>query len=134
MLPDDILRLIDTYVRELDAYTDLPNMSSVKRLIKKVDSFVLSELGLILGMPHQELRRLRYRIELDDDFVFYFHMDARQRILLYTKLETAIHHNLWVSTMVWIFVVRTPHLVLYPDYQEAFRHSLFCKLLEYLKS
>jgi|TARA_B110000495_G_scaffold102937_1_gene88902 hypothetical protein len=132
MLPNVVLSIIQEYTDELDALTDLPSISVVTRLMDKCDRFVIKVLGSALNMPHGEVRRLRFRLQMRGDFVFYFHMSYSQRFYVLNLLQTSIKKNWAISCMTWIFLEKQPHLINVPRYRKIFRDGLFCRLMEYL--
>ena len=132
MLPEVILEIINSYVRELDAFTDLPSLSSVRRLMDHCDRFVIQQLGGVLGMPNTEVARLRFRLEMRGEFVFYFHMSVTQRFHLLEILQRACETDRHISCMTWIYLEKEPKLINLPLYTQIFRDGLFCRLMEYL--
>ena len=132
MLPEVILEIINSYVRELDAFTDLPSLSSVRRLMDHCDRFVIQQLGGVLGMPNTEVARLRFRLEMRGEFVFYFHMSVTQRFHLLEILQRACETDRHISCMTWIYLEKEPKLIHMPLYRQIFRDGLFCRLMEYL--
>ena len=132
MVPDVILDIIHEYTKELDAFTDLPPFRSVRRLMDACDRFVIEQLGVTMGMPSNEVQRMRFRLEMRGEFVFYFHMSISQRIQLLETLQRAMKKNRHISCMVWIFLEKEPRLVELTGYQTIFGEGLFCRLMQYL--
>ena len=132
MLPTVILDLIDSYVSSMNYYSDLPRLRSVRRLMDRCDRFVLQQLGGVLGMPSSEIMRLRFRLEMRGEFIFYFHMSAGQRLHMLRLLERSIEHNRHIACMTWIFLEKKPKLICIPRYKRIFKDGLFCRLMEYL--
>ena len=131
-LPREIVNLIDQYVDELNEFTDLPDTKKVRKLIRRTNGVVLTLLGEALGLNAVYLTNLRYKLRLNDDFTFYFTLGDPQRVFLIGQLQHAIATNPFVSAMIWIFIVRKPALVTYPEYRQMFANSLYCKLMCYL--
>ena len=132
MLPEVILDIIQEYVTSMDEYTDLPPLLSVRRLMDRCDRFVIQQLGVVLGMPSNEVDRLRFRLEMRGEFVFYFHMSVTQRFHLLEVLQGACESDRHISCMTWIYVEKTPKLIHLEPYRKIFRDGLFCRLMEYL--
>ena len=132
MLPEVILDIIDSYVTSMDAYTDLPTLPSVRRLMDHCDRFVIQQLGGVLGMPSNEVNRLRFRLQMRGEFVFYFHMSVTQRFHLLEILQNACETDRHISCMTWIYLEKEPKLINMPLYTQIFRDGLFCRLMEYL--
>ena len=132
MLPEVILEIINSYVQEMDAFTDLPSLSSVRRLMDHCDRFVIQQLGGVLGMPSSEVARLRFRLEMRGEFVFYFHMSVTQRFHLLEILQRACETDRHISCMTWIYLEKEPKLIHMPLFRTIFRDGLFCRLMEYL--
>ena len=132
MLPDVILDIIQSYVTSMDDYTDLPTLLSVRRLMDRCDRFVIQQLGVVLGMPNNEVDRLRFRLEMRGEFVFYFHMSITQRFYLLDILQRACETDRHISCMTWIYLEKTPKLIHLEPYRKIFRDGLFCRLMEYL--
>ena len=132
MLPRVILDIIDSYVTDMDAYTDLPSPRAVRRLMDRCDRFVIQQLGAVLGMPSSEVDRLRFRLEMRGEFVFYFHMSVTQRLHLLDILQRAVETDRHISCMTWIYLEKKPKLIYNPVYRSIFRDGLFCRLMEYL--
>ncbi|MAD47703.1 MAG: hypothetical protein CMH98_22165 [Oceanospirillaceae bacterium] len=100
----------------------------------RCDQWVLHQLGSILGMPTTEVQRLRFRLEMHGEFIFYFHMSFQQRQRLLQILEDGVKSNRHLACMTWIFLAREPKLYDVPGYARIFRDGLFCRLMEYLVS
>jgi len=132
MLPDCVMKIIDSYVESMNAYSDRPSKRAVKRLVDRCDSYVLQKLGYILGMASSEVLRLRVRLEMRGEFVFYFHMSAQQRMHMLHIMENSIAHVPCIAAMTWIFLEKTPKLIHVPEYHEIFKNGLFCRMMEYL--
>ena len=132
MLPKVILDIIDSYVQEMNDYTDLPTPRAVRRLMDHCDRFVIQQLGGVLGMPSSEVNRLRFRLEMRGEFVFYFHMSVTQRLHMLDILQRAVETDRHISCMTWIYLEKEPKLIYSPLYREIFRDGLFCRLMEYL--
>ena len=132
MLPGVILDIIDTYVSSMNFYSDLPSLRAVRSLMDKCDLFVLSQLGTVLGMPSSEVMRLRFRLEMRGEFIFYFHMSSPQRLRLLNLLQDSIEGDRHMASMTWIFLEKEPKLIRIPRYERLFRDGLFCRLMEYL--
>ena len=132
MLPEVILDIIDSYVQAMNDYTDLPTLSSVRRLMDHCDRFVIQQLGGVLGMPSNEVNRLRFRLQMRGEFVFYFHMSVTQRFHLLEILQNACETDRHISCMTWIYLEKEPKLINLPLYTQIFRDGLFCRLMEYL--
>lgn len=132
MLPEVILDIIDSYVQAMNDYTDLPTLSSVRRLMDHCDRFVIQQLGGVLGMPSNEVNRLRFRLQMRGEFVFYFHMSVTQRFHLLEILQNACETDRHISCMTWIYLEKEPKLINMPPYTQIFRDGLFCRLMEYL--
>lgn len=132
MLPEVILDIIDSYVHAMNDYTDLPTLSSVRRLMDHCDRFVIQQLGVVLGMPSNEVDRLRFRLQMRGEFVFYFHMSITQRFHLLEILQNACETDRHISCMTWIYLEKVPKLINLPLYTQIFRDGLFCRLMEYL--
>ena len=132
MLPKVILDIIDSYVQEMNDYTDLPTPRAVRRLMDHCDRFVIQQLGGVLGMPSSEVNRLRFRLEMRGEFVFYFHMSVTQRLHMLDILQRAVETDRHISCMTWIYLEKEPKLIYSPLYRGIFRDGLFCRLMEYL--
>ena len=132
MLPGVILDIIDTYVSSMNFYSYLPSLRAVRSLMDKCDLFVLSQLGTVLGMPSSEVMRLRFRLEMRGEFIFYFHMSNSQRLRLLNLLQDSIEVDRHMASMTWIFLEKEPKLIRIPRYERLFRDGLFCRLMEYL--
>ena len=132
MLPQVILDIIDSYVLSMDYYTDLPSPSSVRRLMDHCDAYVLLQLGGVLGMPSSEVHRLKCRLQLRGEFIFYFHMSVTQRMNMLRILEAAVEGNRHISCMTWIYLEKEPKLIHIPLYYKVFKDGLFCRMMEYL--
>ena len=132
MLPAVILSIIQDYVSDLDAYTDLPKMGAVRALMDRCDRYVIQQLGGVLGMPSDDIQRLRFRLEMRGEFVFYFHMSVTQRFHLLDILQRSVEKNRHISCMTWIYLEKQPKLIQIPRYRKIFRDGLFCRLMEYL--
>ena len=132
MLPTVVLDIIQSYVDSMIYFDELPRLRSVRRLMDRCDSFVLQQLGSVLGMPTSEVMRLRFRLEMRGEFIFYFHMDAAQRLHMLRMMEHYIEHNRHISCMTWIFLEKEPKLIRIPRYNRLFKDGLFCRLMEYL--
>lgn len=132
MLPTVILDIIQSYVDSMNYFSDLPRPSSVRRLMDHCDRYVLQQLGIILGMPSSEVMRLRFRLQMQGEFVFYFHMSAGQRLHMLRALERAVLVNRHIACMTWIYLERKPKLINIPIYYKVFKDGLFCRMMEYL--
>ena len=132
MLPDVILEIIDSYVDSMNQYSNLPSLKSVRKLMDRCDHHVLQLLGKVLGMPTDEVMRLRFRLEMQGEFIFYFHMSSSQRDLMINMLERSVHVNKNMSFLTWIFLQKKPILIEIPCYKKLFRDGLFCRLMEYM--
>ena len=132
MLPKVILDIIDSYVTSMNQYSDLPSLHSVRRLMDYCDRFVIQQLGGVLGMPTSEVQRLRFRLEMRGEFIFYFHMSVTQRLHMLDVLKRSVEKDRHISCMTWIYLEREPKLIMIPRYNRIFRDGLFCRLMEYL--
>ena len=130
MFPKEIEDLIFDYLAAMDEGSDLPSYQAIGKLISRSDVFVLNTLAFTMGMPTNELTRLRCRVELANDFVFYFRLSPFQRIRFIRLLKNGIIDNLATATMVWLFLVG-PNLDKYPDYRKLFMNSLLIKFLRH---
>ena len=130
MLPQVITDIIESYVASMNYYTDLPSERSVMSLMERCDRWVLGQIGQVLGMPSNEVMRLRFRLEMRGDFVFYFHMSADQRMEMLRRMERALEHNKHISCMTWIYLEQ--HLIRNPRFNRIFRDGLYCRMMEYL--
>ena len=133
MLPECVETLIFAYLDSMNAYSDLPSLQAVKKLIKRTNAWVMNILGYVLGMRMDDLVRMRYRILLDHDFVFYFRLGPLQRLRLIRLLERGCATNVHVANLIWIFCVRTPPLRMNPEYNALFRSCLLCRVLSNLQ-
>ena len=133
MLPTVITDLIFAYLEAMNEYTDLPPLNSVKRLVKRSDSFVMNTLGFVLGMPVPDLIRLRYRVLLDNDFVFYFRLSFTQRNRLIHLLKNGIVGHRATACLVWIMLMG-PNLLRHQEYKDIFMRSLLIKLLRHFNA
>ena len=132
MLPDVILDIIQSYVDSMNFYSDLPSLHAVRKLMDRCDNWVMLQLGTVLGMPSTEMMRLRFRLQMRGDFVFYFHMSAPQRHFMLTILERGVEGQRHLSNMTWIFLEKEPKLINIPRYKSIFKNGLFCRMMEYL--
>ena len=132
MLPTVVLDIIQSYVDSMIYFEELPHLRAVRRLMDRCDSFVLQQLGHVLGMPTSELMRLRFRLEMRGEFIFYFHMDAGQRMHMLRIMERSIEEDRHISCMTWIYLEKEPKLINIPRYKRLFKDGLFCRLMEYL--
>ena len=132
MLPTVVLDIIQSYVDSMIYFEELPHLRAVRRLMDRCDSFVLHQLGIVLGMPTSELMRLRFRLEMRGEFIFYFHMDAGQRMHMLRIMERSIEEDRHISCMTWIYLEKEPKLINIPRYKRLFKDGLFCRLMEYL--
>ena len=132
MLPTVVLDIIQSYVESMIYFEELPRLRAVRRLMDRCDSFVLHQLGIVLGMPTSELMRLRFRLEMRGEFIFYFHMDAGQRMHMLRVMERSIEEDRHISCMTWIYLEKEPKLIHIPRYKRLFKDGLFCRLMEYL--
>ena len=127
MLPTVVIEIIDSYVKALDEFSDLPCFESVRRIVKYSDDYVLDLLGTTLGPGNG----VRFRLTFDN-FSFFFQLNASQRAWLTRKLQLSMATNLHISRLIWIMVVRKPNLVNYPNFQKLFSACLYCRLMSYL--
>ena len=132
MLPDVILDIIQSYVDSMNFYSDLPSLHAVRKLMDRCDNWVMLQLGTVLGMPSTEMMRLRFRLQMRGDFVFYFHMSAPQRHFMLITLERGVEGQRHLSNMTWIFLEKEPKLINIPRYKSIFKNGLFCRMMEYL--
>ena len=132
MLPNVIIDLIDSYVQSMNAYSDLPSLGAVTRLMDRCDNWVMSQLGAVLLMPSTELERIRLRLQTRSEFVFYFHLDGAQRLRLLDILKASVTGNRHISSMTWLYLEKEPKLIHIPRYYEVFKSGLFCRMMEYL--
>jgi len=133
MLPECVETLIFAYLDSINAYSDLPSLEAVQKLIKRTNAWVMNILGYVLGMRLDDLIRMRYRILLDHDFVFYFRLGALQRLRLIRLLKRGTATNVHVANLIWIFCIKTPPLRIYPEYNALFRSCLLCRVLSNLE-
>ena len=134
MLPEVLLDIIQSYVDSMNHYSDLPKKTRIRRLMDRCDQWVLQQLGRVLGIPTSEVQRLRFRLEMHGEFIFYFHMSLGQRQHMLDALERSISGNRHIACMTWIFLTREPKLINIPEYACIFKDGLFCRLMEYLVS
>ena len=132
MLPEVILDIIQEYVTSMEAYSDLPSLPAVRRLMDHCDRFVIQQLGGVLGMPTSEVHRLRCRLEMRGEFIFYFHMSVTQRFHMLEILQRSVETDRHISCMTWIYLEKEPKLIMIPRFKQLFRDGLFCRLMEYL--
>ena len=133
MLPECVETLIFEYLDSINAYSDLPSLEAVQKLIKRTNGWVMNILGYVLGMRLDDLIRMRYRILLDHNFIFYFRLGPLQRLRLIRLLKRGTATNVHVANLIWIFCVRTPSLRIYPEYNALFRSCLLCRVLSNLE-
>ena len=134
MLPIEVEALIQEYLEEIHRFLDLPSERSIRKLVKKSNDYVLRCLGFVLDLPAHDLFRIKYQIELDTDFVFYFRLTPVQRIRLIHMIERGIVFNKPTGFLVWVFIMRTPRLLDVPRFRKMFVGSLLCTLLSRIRS
>ena len=132
MLPTDILALIYQMLDSMNEYSDLPPRRAIKRLVEHTNDFVLTCLGEVLGMQTPDVHVMRFRLQTNADFIFYFRFSIQQRTRMIALLREAISQNTYVSRLIWIYVVRKPPLTKYPEYKRLFTNGLFCRLVCFL--
>ena len=132
MLPADIQALIFSMLDSMNEYSDLPKKRGVMRIIDKTNDFVLNCLGEVLGMQTPDVDVMRFRLQTNADFIFYFRFSLEQRIRMLTLMRDAISQNAYVSRLIWLFVVNKPPLTEYPEYRCLFTNGLFCRLVCFL--
>ena len=132
MLPTDILALIYHMLDSMNEYSDLPPRRAIKRLVEHTNDFVLTCLGEVLGMQTPDVHVMRFRLQTNADFIFYFRFSIQQRTRMIALLREAISQNTYVSRLIWIYVVRKPPLTKYPEYKRLFTNGLFCRLVCFL--
>ena len=93
MLPKVVEDLIFDYVDAMAEGSSLPSFASIRNLVKRSDVFVMNTLGFVMGIPTTEILRLRYRIVLKNDFLFYFRLTPMQRIRFIRNLKRGIMNN-----------------------------------------
>jgi len=127
MLPAEIENLIHEYVDSMCEGCSLPSMLSIKSLIRRSDIFVMNNLGFVMGLPTTDLVRLRCRIVLNNEFLFYFRLSLGQKVRFIRLLKRGIVSNHPTSCLVWVFLQRG--LINYPSYKRLFLQSLLVKFL-----
>ena len=128
MLPEVVETLIFDYVDAIAEGCSLPSFASIRKLVKRSDVFVMNTLGFVMGMPTTELIRLRYRIVLKNDFLFYFRLTPMQRLRFIRNLKEGILNNQPTACLVWVYLVG-PKLYEYQEYKYLFEQSLLVKFL-----
>ena len=132
MLPLDILSLIHQMVESMNEYSDLPKQGAILRLVEKTNDFVLTCLGEVLGMQTPDVHVMRFRLQTNADFIFYFRFSLPQRTRMITLLREAISQNIHVSRLIWLFIMRNPPLSKYPEYKRIFTNGLYCRIVCFL--
>ena len=117
----------------MNEWSDLPSLTAIKRIIRHTNTYVMDMLGYVLGMPTTDLVRMRYRILMDNEFTFYFRLGPLQRLRLIRLLKRAVRENVYVSNLIWIFVMRSPPLTMYPEYNVLFLNCLLTRVLSHLE-
>ena len=128
MLPSVIIDLITSYVDSMDEGSSLPTVLAVKKLVKRSDVFAMNELGFVMGLPTYDMERIRCRVILNNDFLFYFRLTAGQRVRFIRGLKRGIVSNAATASLVWLFL-QGPNLYRYKEYREYFTSSLLVKFL-----
>ncbi len=134
MLPLEVEQLIYEYLECINDYLDLPSKRSIRRLVFKSNEYVLHSLGFVLDLPTEDFIRMRYRIMIDHNFTFYFHLSPLQRIRLIHMIERGMVIDKSTSFLIWIFIMRKPRLLDHPDFRDMFANSLIVVLLNRLRS
>ena len=129
MLPEVIESLIFDYVDAIAEGCSLPSFASIRKLVKRSDVFVMNTLGFVMGMPTTELIRLRYRIVLKNDFLFYFRLSPMQRLRFVRSLKRGILTNQPTACLIWVYLVSGMQLYKYKKYRFLFENSLLVKFL-----
>ena len=132
MLPDDILALIHLMLDSMNEYSDLPSLRAIARLVDKTNDFVLTCLGEVLAMTLPEVDMMRFRLQTNSDFIFYFRFSLPQRTRMINLLRESISRNIHVARLIWLFIVNDPPLSKYPEYKQLFTDGLFCRLTCFL--
>jgi len=132
MLPVDILSLIYSMVDSMNEYSDLPKKRAIAKLVDKTNDFVLNCLGEVLAMTLPEVDMMRFRIQTNSDFIFYFRFSLPQRTRMINLLREAISQNIHVARLIWLFIMNDPPLSRYPEYKQIFTDGLFCRLTCFL--
>ena len=134
MLPDVIKDLILDYLECINEYLNLPSKKCVRELVYKSNTYVMNCLGFVLDLPRDDFIRMRYRIMLDSEFTFYFHLTPLQRLRLIHMVERGMIIDKSTSFLVWMFIVRKPRLIDHPGYSDIFAGSLLVVLLNRLRA
>lgn len=129
MFPKEIEDLIFEYMDSMNQYSNLPELSAIKRLVKQCDLCVLDILGNVLSVPIQENRNA-YRLVLDRHFSFHFRLGIVGRSRLLHLLHVAATTNPACARLVWLFIKHPVDLSIYPEYASLFFNSLFCRILK----
>ena len=104
MFPSDILALIYEMLDSMNEYSDLPPRRAVRRLVDKTNDFVLNCLGEVLGMQTPDVQVMRFSLQTNADFIFYFRFSLQQRTRMIALLREAISQNTYVSRLIWIYI------------------------------
>ena len=119
-------------VDSMNEYSDLPQLQAVHRLVEKTNDYVLSCLGSILGMPGPDVESVRFRLQTNADFIFYFRFNLLQRTRMVHMLRESISRNIHVARLTWVMFLNAPPLNNYPEFRKLFTDSLFCRLTCFL--
>ena len=131
MLPVEIENLIHDYVDSMCEGTNLPSITSVLRLRKHSDIFVMNNLGWVMGFPG-DMETIRCRIVLNNDFMFYFRLGLAQKVRFIRALKSGIVTNRPTACLVWMMLQRG--LIKYPEYKQLFVDSLLMKFLVFFSA
>ena len=132
MIPKEIEELIFAYLDAINEGTSLPSIESVQKLISRSDVFTMNTLGFVMGIATNELLRIRCRVMLNRDFVFYFNLSPMQRQRFIRNLKEGIVNNSATASLVWLFLLG-PKLNKYPEYYSLFTASLLVKFLTHFR-
>ena len=134
MLPKAIEDLIWQYLEEIERASNLPKKGAIRRLVQKSNDYILRCLGFVLDLPTADIMRVRYRITMDSNFIFYFRLSPIQRLQLIAIIERGMCIDPPTSKLCWLFVTNKPRLISIPRYRDIFVSSLMCILLSRLRS
>ena len=130
MFPKEIEDLIFAYLTSMNEGCDLPSMEAVRKLVSRSDVFTMNSLGFAMGIATNEMLRIRCRVVLNNDFIFYFNLSPMQRQRFIRGLKRGIVENAATASLVWLFLVG-PKLNKYPEYYALFTGSLLIKFLSH---
>ena len=124
-LPQVIVDIIEEYCVELHQLESLPEISAVRKLVRRSNLFLVNVCTRMLGVPLTLLRDIQSLNDAEylGPLINIFREDFN------TALMFAMQSDYNTSSLFWLFIQRDPNLYFGP-YMKLFDNSLFQKFVQ----